>query len=143
MALRQARRSAGVLPRLAARLAEKNPVPDAADQPSARVQLCAVWPSRDRPLPRQMRSSAPHSCWAGRVFAMRSALQRENYLAEIQQVAAELKLSSQCAHTLSGHHPPDCRELHLPAKDTLRHQFSTRELSLLSVSFFDSCSLNF
>jgi hypothetical protein len=34
---------------------------------------------------------------------------------EIEQVAAELKLTSQCAHTLSGHHSPDRRELHLPA----------------------------
>ena len=39
---------------------------------------------------------------------------------KIQQMAAELKLASQCAHTLSRHHPSDRRELHLPAKDWLK-----------------------
>jgi hypothetical protein len=43
----------------------------------------------------------------------------------IELRAPELKLSSQCAHILTGHHPPGRCELHLPAKDTalLRHQF--------------------
>src|SRR5262249_36822117 len=84
------------------------------------------------------RSSAPHSCWAAACSQCARPSCAKIISPEIQQVAAELKLASQCAHTLSGHHPSDRRELHLPAKDTglVRHQFSSRELSLLSVSHF-------
>src|SRR4029077_21036085 len=47
MPARQARRSAGVLPRLAARLVEKNPVPAAACRPCALAPRSACAPPQD------------------------------------------------------------------------------------------------
>jgi hypothetical protein len=138
MALRQTRRSAGVLPRLAAGLLKKiqfqllltNLALEFSDALPGQAQIAGC---HDRRLREHHTLSGPAAC--SQCARPSSA---KVISPEIEQVAAELKLTSQCAHTLSGHHSPDRRELHLPARDTglLRHQFSSRELSLLSVSHF-------
>src|SRR5207247_3802205 len=56
---RQTPRSADVLPRLAARLAEKNPVLPAAGQPCAPARRCACAPSPDPASPQDQARQTP------------------------------------------------------------------------------------